>query len=191
MQRIAYAAMAKVFAVVLVIVGAAAIFGGSFAHSFITDQLSQEEISMPTEDGISSLSEESQKVLTPFIGQELTTGIQAKAFADNYIYEHMQNIADGRTYEAVSGEYTKMANDPDADQDELATLAAQRQQLFMGSTLRGTLLNAYGWWLVGSIAFYVGVGAIVAGVVLGGLGWGVLRPKKDATEAAATAPATE
>lgn len=39
MQKVAYAAMAKVFAVVLLLVGAGAIFGGTYAHGFVTDQL--------------------------------------------------------------------------------------------------------------------------------------------------------
>ncbi|MCF2707231.1 hypothetical protein I6E29_08145 [Arcanobacterium haemolyticum] len=178
MQKAVYGALAKVFSVVLLIVGIAAIVGGNFAHNFISSQLAQEKIDMPTAESISSLPEESQKALEPFIGEQLTTGPQAKAFADNYIWEHMQNIAGGKTYEEVSGEYTKLSKDENADQETVTKLGQQRQQMFMGDTLRGTLLNAYGWWLVGSIALYVGIGAIIVAVILGILGFGVLRTKK-------------
>ena len=55
-----------------------------------------------------------------------------------------------------------------------------RQTLFMGDTLRGMLLNAYGWWFVGTIAMWVGGAAIAAGIVLGVIGFGPLRTKKGA-----------
>lgn len=192
MQKVIYGALAKVFAVVLVLVGAGALIGGNFAHSFITGQLGQEKISMPSQEGIDALSDtESQEILSKWIDQPLTTGPQAKAFADNYIYQHMMAASDGRTYEEVSGEYTKLSKDENADADEVASLGQLRQTLFMGDTLRGMLLNAYGWWLIGSIAIYVGVGAIIGGVILAVLGWGVFRTKKPAVEPAAGAPATE
>lgn len=183
MSKQVYGALAKVFAVVLVVVGAAAVFGGNFAHGFITDQLTQEKISMPSEEGIANLPQDSQDALRPYVGQELTTGPQAKVFADNYIWEHMQSMAGGKTYEEVSGEYmAARAQDPESD--ETKSLYDTRMTMFMGDTLRGTLLNAYGWWTVGSVALYVGIGAIVAGVVLAVLGWGVLRTRKPATQQA-------
>ncbi len=45
-----------------------------------------------------------------------------------------------------------------------------------GNTLRGMLLNAYGWWLVGTIEV-AGWVLIVAGVALLALGFVVLKPK--------------
>lgn len=41
MQKIVYGVLARVFAVVLVLVGIGAVFGGNFAHGYVTDQLSQ------------------------------------------------------------------------------------------------------------------------------------------------------
>ena len=34
-----------------------------------------------------------------------------------------------------------------------------------GNTLRGMLLNVYGWSLIGQIAFYAGIGALVVGIL--------------------------
>lgn len=178
MSKLVYGALAKVFAVVLLLAGIGAVAGGNYAHSFITEQLSQEKISMPTAEGIADLPAESKAALEPYIGQEMTTGPQAAAFANHYIWQHMQNIADGKTYEEVSGEFMKLSKDASADKEEVDKLGQQRQTLFMGDTLRGTLLNAYGWWTVGSIALYVGIGAIVLAVVLAILGFGVLRAPK-------------
>ena len=47
-----------------------------------------------------------------------------------------------------------------------ATLAQQRTTLFMGETLRGLLLNAYGYWVFGTIAIIGAIVAWVAAVVL-------------------------
>jgi hypothetical protein len=49
-------------------------------------------------------------------------------------------------------------------------LAGQVQTLFRGETLRGLLLNAYGWWTIGTYALYAAIGlALAAFVVLGAL----------------------
>jgi hypothetical protein len=190
MQKAVYGALSKVFAIVLVIIGIAAIVGGNYAHSFVTDQLSQEKISMPDQDSIDALdNDEAAAALTPYIGQQMTTGPQAEAFADHYIHEHMMAASGGKTYEEVSAEYIALSKDANADPNEVQKAADLRQTMFMGDSLRGMLLNAYGWWLIGTIAIYVGIGAIVVGVILGILGWGPLRTKKAPSVAAATTTA--
>ena len=45
------------------------------------------------------------------------------------------------------------------------------ENFFMGNAIRGMLLNAYGWWLVGLIAKVAGAALIGAGGVLAGLGF--------------------
>lgn len=179
-MRHVYRGIAQVFAVVLLFIGGGAVYGGLFAHSFITDQLNQERISMPTEEGIASLPEESQDALRPYIGTMLDSGPKAQAFADHYIYEHLQQVADGATYEEISGKYMKLSKDPSADKAEVETLGQQRQTLFMGDTLRGTLLNAYGWWTVGTVTLALGIAALVGAIILALAGWVLLRPKSAA-----------
>jgi hypothetical protein len=46
------------------------------------------------------------------------------------------------------------------------TLAGERTTLFMGETLRGLLLNAWGWSVIGSIATLAGFILILLGGVL-------------------------
>ena len=82
----------------------------------------------------------------------------------------------------------ELSDEEKATNEEFQALDSLRDSLFMGDTLRGMLLNAYGWWLLGTIAMYVGIGAIVVGVILGGVGFGPLRAKK--TEAAAAGAST-
>jgi hypothetical protein len=47
-----------------------------------------------------------------------------------------------------------------------ATLAQERTTLFMGETLKGLLLNAWGWAQIGSIAILAGWILIIVGLIL-------------------------
>lgn len=65
-----------------------------------------------------------------------------------------------------------------ASEEEIAKLQKIRDSLFQGDTLRGILLSAYGWWLVGSIAMWAGIAMAILGVILAILGFGVMRTKR-------------
>lgn len=182
MTRIVHSTLSKVFAIVLVVVGIAAVIGGNYAHGYVSNQLSQEKITMPS--GAALSEQEMKDTLTKYAGQQMTTGPQAEAFANHYILLHMKASSNGKTYEEVSGEYMKCSkNSATKDTTACQTLGALRQSLFMGDSLRGMLLTAYAWWLVGSIALWAGIGCIVLAVILAVLGWGVLRTRKDAVTA--------
>ena len=194
MQKTVYGVLSRVFSVVLILVGIAAIFGGNFAHGYVTDQLKQENLTMPSEQGVNALTDQaSQDKLRPYIDEPMTTGPQAEAFANNYIWQHMMASSGGKGYQEISGEYTEMAatlsDEEKATNEDFQALSSLRQTLFMGDTLRGMLLNAYGWWLLGTIAIYVGIGVIVVGAVLAGVGFGPLRSKKTAGAQAADSEA--
>lgn len=213
-----YKNLAKIVGIVLILVGIAATYGGNFASGFIKDQMAAQDITFPDEAGINaqveggSLTQDDADALMPYAGQQMTTGNQAKAYADNFIYAHMKagaaaaGVPDA-TYASVGGMVTEETNklievlradNPNADDATLAKMAeveiadpmtdypeAQRaaeltslryDTLLDGNTLRGTLLNVYGWGLVGQIALYVGIGAIVVGVLLAI--WGFVPGKK-------------
>jgi hypothetical protein len=184
MMRVVYQAMSRTFAVVLLVVGVGLLIGGSYAHSYVSDQLSQEKITMPSGDSLKTA--DMQKYLSPYAGQQMTTGPQAQAFANHYIHAHMNAASDNKTYEEVSGEYIACSsNDATKTSDSCVALGQLRQTLFMGDSLRGMLLTAYAWWLVGTIAIWAGVAALVLAVVLAGLGWFVLKPRAAVAEATA------
>ena len=117
-----------------------------------------------------------------------TEGIgQAKAYADYYIQVHMDEASGGRTYSQVSGGYmAALKSAPTAE--ATAELGQLRQTLFMGTTLRGMLLNAYAFGTIATIAMWAAVAAFVGAaflLVLGALG---LRHAKEVT---VTAPARQ
>src|SRR5438270_11251659 len=84
--------------------------------------------------------------------------MKAQAYANGFIGRHLQSVAGGQTYAQASAK--AQANPTDAK------LQAQVNTLFKGETLRGLLLNTYGWWTVGTYALYAGVGMAVAAVAV-------------------------
>jgi len=80
----------------------------------------------------------------------MTTGPQAETYADHFIAVHLQEIGGGLTY----------AQFPPTGLTPQQT--AQKAALFQGETLRGLLLNAYGWWQIGQYAQYAAIGLSIA-----------------------------
>ena len=54
------------------------------------------------------------------------------------------------------------AEEIEALQGEANKIAGQRESIFKGEMLRGTLLNTYAWWTIGRIAFIAAISAFVA-----------------------------
>jgi hypothetical protein len=147
-----------VVAVALVALGAAAIYGGSFALDNVRDRLEPQNISFPP---LSAMSPEEQAEVGEFAGQKVDTGREAEAFS-RYIGGHLALINDGKTYSETSA----AARAEGIPEKEAAELQAKADTLFKGETLRAILLNAYGWWTVGQITMWAGIGAVVAGLLL-------------------------
>jgi hypothetical protein len=143
-------AIAAVTAAGMMVIGVIALIGGNYANDVVHDQLTPQKISFPAAG-----SPELLPGIKQYAGQQVTDGGQAKAYANDFIGVHLTKIADGKTYAEVS---TAALADPKNE-----TLAAQKASLFQGETLRGLLLNAWGWSLVATIA-------TTAGFILLGLG---------------------
>jgi hypothetical protein len=154
-------------AVLLLVAGGLLTWASNFIQNEVTDQLGAQHITMPTSEAYGELPKADQNALAPYAGQKMTTGPQARAYADHYIAVHMQGIADGQTYSEVSGQYIQQCSDPKAAAtEECTTLAGQRQSLFMGSTLRGLLLYGYAFATIGTIAGYGAIVAFVGAAVM-------------------------
>jgi hypothetical protein len=142
--------VATVAAAGLIVAGVLALVGGTYANDVVHDQLAPQKIFFPAAG-----SKELLPGVKQYAGQRLVNGDQAKAYANNFIGVHLTKIAGGKTYAEVSG---AALADPKNE-----TLQEQKTALFQGETLRGLLLNAWGWSFVGTIA-------TIAGFVLIGLG---------------------
>jgi hypothetical protein len=138
-------------AAAMVVIGIVSIIGGSYDHSVVHDQLAPQKISFPKPAEYASLK--------PYAGQQVVNGTQAKLYANDQLGPDLNKVAGGKTYSQVSAEWI-------AGGMKSATLAAERTTLFTGETLKGLLLNAWGWAQIGSIATLAGILLIVFGVIL-------------------------
>ena len=93
--------------------------------------------------------------VSQYAGQQLLTGQQAEAYADQFIAMHITNMTGGKTYAQLSSKALANPND--------TKLAAQVATVFKGEALRSMLLNAFGWWKVSQITY-------IASLIAFGLG---------------------
>jgi hypothetical protein len=142
--------VAAVAAAGMMVAGVLAIVGGNYDKQVVRDQLTPQKIFFPKAG-----SPELLPGVKQYAGQQVVNGGQAKAYANDFINVHLSKIAGGKTYSEVSA--AAIADPKNAE------LAGQKATLFQGETLRGLLLNAWGWSVVGTVA-------TLAGFVLLGLG---------------------
>lgn len=155
----------------------------SWAHTFVGDevhsQLSAQQIYFPAKGSPAIAAPEFQAV-RKYAGEQLTTGAQAKAYADHFIANHLKEIGGGKTYAQLSAQAQADPSD--------TKLAGTVQTMFRGETLRGLLLNAYAFDTMGAIAGIAAIAAFLAAgvmLILGALGLWHSR-RTPATEAVST-----
>jgi hypothetical protein len=136
-------------------------WGNSFIHNQITTELTAQQIYFPAANSpaIAALPAAADATaMNVYGGQQLTTGEQARVYANSFIGVHLSEVAGGLTYSQMSAK--AQANPTDTK------IAGQVATLFKGETLRGLLLNAYGWWTIGTYALYAAIGLGVAALVV-------------------------
>jgi hypothetical protein len=154
----------SVLTVVLTVGGGLLIWGSNFASNMVHDQLASQHIVFPPK-GSPALSAKEFPGLQQYAGQTVDSGPKAKAYANQFIATHLKGIGGGKTYSELSSQSLANPND--------TKLAQTVQTMFRGETLRGLLLYAWGWSVVGLIAYWVGIAsllgafAIFVGLVIG------------------------
>jgi hypothetical protein len=140
-------------AAVLLVAGVLLAWGHSFVTDQVHNQLAAQKIVFPpaSSESIKSLPAADAAAMKVYAGQTMTTGAQAQTYADHFIAVHLREIGGGLTYSQLS--VKAMANPTNTK------LAGQVATVFKGETLRGLLLNAYGFWKMGQIVW---IGAIVS-----------------------------
>jgi len=151
-------------ALALIIAGPVMIYRGVDGQSQIRDQLSAQQIQFPAK-GDKSLPAD----LAAYGGQKVTTGPQAKAYAD-MVEHHVLAATGGQTYSQVSAKFI-------AGGGTDAKLGQLRQTAFMGESLRGSLMSAYQAWELTWLV--IGLGALLTAFsVVFGVTALVLRPRR-------------
>ncbi len=169
MQRKAFdmlvSALGAVMVVVLIAVGGLAMWGSSFASSNVHNQLAQQQIFFPAKalfenppKGSTEITPAMKPYLAKYGGQQLLTGAQAHAYADHFIAIHLSEMPYGGVYSKISAAAMASPND--------ASLKGLEATSFQGTTLRGLLLEAYGFSTFGQIAFWAGIASFCLAFVL-------------------------
>lgn len=160
-----------VLVVVLLVAGGLLMWGYSFTHSNVHKQLSEQQIFFPPEAAFAQAKPGTEitpgmiPYLEKYAGQQLLTGQQAQAYADHFIAVHLSQMPYGGVYSKISAAALAKPND--------AGLKALEQTSFQGTTLRGLLLEAYGFSTVGVIMFWGAIasfGLALIMLILVGLG---------------------
>ena len=148
-------------AAILLAAGGLLLWGSTYIHNTVHSQLAAQQIYFPPK--VAFAHPKAGTEITPsmvpsvsqYAGQQLVTGQQAEAYADNFIAVHIANMTGGKTYAQLSAASLAQPNN--------AKLAGTVATVFKGESLRSMLLNAFGWWKVSQITY-------IASLIAFGLG---------------------
>lgn len=150
-------------AVVLLAAGGMLTWAHNFIGNEVHQQLSAQAITMP--GGPALTTKDMKDNLGKYAGQTMTTGPQAKAYANHFILAHMNEAAKGQTYAEVSAAQMAAAKaDPNSAQTQ--QLTELKTTLFQGDTLRGLLLYGYAFATIGTIAGYAAIAAFAGAALM-------------------------
>lgn len=148
-----------VLTIVFVVAGALLMWGGNFAKSTVTTQLTAQKIAFDAD--AANLPPE----LADWAGKAVVDGDGARAYSD-LIAVHLKGATGDKSYSEVSGEWFAAGKPgPAADQNTPSAYDV-RMTAFMGESLRGVLLNAYAFWTLGTIAVYAAWAAWIAALAM-------------------------
>lgn len=149
-------------AVFLLIAAGLLNWGANFASSAVSSQLKAQEIIFPAVTGNADEAADITKFFADNGDKVLADAKQAQMYADHYLGFHLSKMP---TYAAASAANRAAgaalaANPADpALKAEAAAKAGMVETVFKGTMLRGTLLTAYAFGTLGSIA---GISALVS-----------------------------
>jgi hypothetical protein len=177
-----------VLVVILLIAGGLMVWGQSYTNSSVHDQLAQQQIFFPSQSEINAVKAQYAKggqaavtdqefpnakvqipALEPYAGQQVLTGKQAQVYANDFIGQHLYAMP----YHGVYSQISAAAMTATPGSAKATSLDALKQTSFMGTTLRGMLLEAYAFgtmatiMLFGAIASFFGAAVLLILTVLG------------------------
>jgi hypothetical protein len=113
--------------------------------------------------------------VSKYAGQPLTTGEQAKVYANDFIAVHLSEMPMGGVYSKISAAAMAKPNDKQ--------LAGLKDASFTGTTLRGLLLEAYAFSKIGSIMLIGAIASFISAAIMAVLvGLGLYHARQTAPE---------
>ena len=150
--------------IVLLVAGGLLTWGHSFVNSNVHNQLARQDITFPSKAAFAhpKAGTEITAAMIPsvskYAGQQLLTGPQAEAYADHFIAIHLSEMPYGGVYSKISA--AAMASPTNT------SLKTLEQTSFQGTTLRGLLLEAYGFATVGLIMMWAAIAAFALALIM-------------------------
>ena len=149
-------------AVFLLIAAGLLNWGANFASSAVSSQLKAQEIIFPAVTGNADEAADVTKFFADNGDKVLADAKQAQMYADNYLGFHLSKMptyaAASNANRAAGAALAASPADP-ALKADAAAKAGMVETVFKGTMLRGTLLTAYAFGTLGSIA---GISALVS-----------------------------
>ena len=148
-----------VVVVILAVAGTMLFVGYNFANNYVHNQLAQQNITFPAAAAFAhpkagtEITPSMIPSVSQYAGQQLLTGQQAQTYANDFIAVHLNQIGGGKTYSQLSSEAMALPKGSPA----YTAAEAKVQTVFQGTTLRGLLLEAYGFSLMATIAFWCAI----------------------------------
>ena len=153
-----------VVVVVLLVAGGLLIWGSSFASSNVHSQLAAQEIYFPPKAAFehpkpgTEITPSMIPSVSQYAGQQLLTGEQARVWANDFIAVHLRELP----YHGVYAKISTAAREHPTN----AELKALEQTSFQGTTLRGLLLEAYGFSTIGEVMFWGAIASFCLAFVM-------------------------
>ena len=173
--------------VALVIAGGLLTWGHSFVNSNVHSQLAQQQIYFPPKAAFdhpkagTEITPSMIPSVSQYAGQQLLTGQQAHVWADDFMAVHLSELPYGGVYSKLS---TAARANPGSK-----TLAALEQTSFQGTTLRGLLLEAYAFSMIGVVMLWGAIASFVLAAIMSVLvGLGIWHARKTTEEEELLAP---
>jgi hypothetical protein len=174
-------------AAILLIAGGLLTWGSTYVHNTVHNQLAAQQIFFPPAAAFAhpkagtEITPSMVPAVSQYAGQQLLTGQQAEAYADHFIAVHVATMSGGKTYSQLSAAALAQPNN--------TKLTGLVSTVFKGESLRGMLLNAYGWWKASQIMYIAALISFgLAGLALIGSGTAIVRGRRAAPEAEAFPP---
>ena len=149
---------------VLIVAGALALWGNSYVNSNVHNQLAEQQIFFPPKVAFAhpmpgtEITSAMIPSVSQYAGEQLLTGAQAEAWADHFIAIHLSEMPYHGVYAAISTAARAKPKD--------TALAALEQTSFQGTTLRGLLLEAYGFSKIGSVLLAGAIAAFILAFIM-------------------------
>ncbi len=168
-------------AVVLIVAGALGLWAANWTNTNVRSQLAQQQIYFPPASAFAhakagtEITPNMRQYLYQYAGQQVLNGAQAEAYADHFIGQHLYDMPFHGVYSKVSA----AARAAKAGSPQATQLQGLEATVFQGTTLRGLLLEAYGFSQFGVIALWASIiSFILAGLMLVLVGFGFWHSRR-------------